>query len=137
MQVSVQLPVVQDRFPHASTPVHAAVQSPLVHVMLPHALWPVHSMLQSAVPHWMPRHALSEAQVTLHDAAPPQLMAPHAPDVPHVMSQFQPGGHCKLPLPVPEIGHWCVCKLQVVAQMSGHTSASIIRASAGRLPSTQ
>jgi hypothetical protein len=137
MQVSVQLPVVQDRLPHASAPLHAAVQSPLVQVILPHALTPVQSMLQSAVPHRIPRHASPAAQWTLHEVAFWQLIAPHAPAVGQVMSQFQFAGHVRLPLPVPEMGHSRVCRLHVVAQIEGHTSASAGRASTGRLPTTQ
>jgi hypothetical protein len=104
-QVSLQWPVVQLMFSHASTPVQLAVQSPVVHVMLPHALTPVQVATQSAVPQLMFRHASAVVQPILQLDVPEQVTVPHAPPVAHVMSQFQPGGHVMLPLPVPVIVH--------------------------------
>jgi hypothetical protein len=79
---------------------------------------------------------LSLVQCTLHDVPFMQLIVPHAPAVAHVMSQLKPAGHARLPLPVPVMAHSRVCRLHD-GQIAGHTSASIGRASIGRIPTTQ
>ena len=139
-QVASQSPVVQLIVPHAALPPppeQVASQLPLVHVMLPHAALPVHVTLQSRVLHVMPRHALPAVQPIVHDAALVQLIAPHAPLVPHSMLQFHAFGHVTLPLPVPVIEHVVVWKLQPPLQAAGHSAASRGRASTGRCPITQ
>jgi hypothetical protein len=73
----------------------------------------------------------------LHDApAFEQLIVPQAPFVGHEMSQLNPVGHVMLPLPVPVTGQSRVIRLHD-GQIDGQVSASIGRASAGRVPTTQ
>ena len=104
-QVSLQSPVVQLMFSHASTPEQVAVQSPVVQVMLPQALTPVQVASQLAAPQVMFRQAFAEVQAILQVAASIPVIVPHAPAEAHVMSQFQPDGHVMLPLPMPVIVH--------------------------------
>jgi hypothetical protein len=85
LQVSVQLPPWHVTFPHAPSPVQAAVQLPVVHEMFWHAPEPLHVTSQFFVRHEMPRHAPVVRQSMSHDAALPQLIAPHAPACPQVM----------------------------------------------------
>lgn len=141
VHVASQLPLVHEIVPHAALPPppeQSAVQSPLVQPMLPHAFCPTHSTVQSLVWQVMPRQALSAVQWMSHDCACVQLIVPHAPVEPQLMMQFQPGGHARLPLPVPVIVHVVVWKSHVPPQIAGHTAASRGGASSsGFLPITQ
>jgi len=138
VQFCVQLPLLQLSAPHAEPPpLHVAEQFAVVHVMLPHACAPVHVTSHGFVLHWIFRHALSAVQLMSHDAAFVQLIAPHAPAAPQLMTQFQPGGQTMLPVPMPVIVHRPAAKSHWPPQIAGHTAASIITAPSGGVPSTQ
>lgn len=138
VQLRVQAPVVHDWLPQAALPpLHVEVQSPVVHVIAPHAAEPVQVAMQSAVVQLIAPHALAAVHLTSHFAALVQLIAPHAPDVAHSMLHVQPAGQVMLPLPVPMMPHVPAMKSQRPPQMAGHTAASAMRASAGRLSITQ
>lgn len=123
--VSLHVPLVQLMLPHAALPVQVASHVPVVQLMLPHACCPVQVILQFFEPHWMLRHAFADVHSMLHEAALLHVSMPHAPGEPHMMLQCQPGGHTRLPLPVPTIVHVDVAKSQVPPQIAGHTAASI------------